>query len=115
MDDQSQQSSSHNPHGVGHVVPVRVLAITAFALLVLTIVTVWIASFEFGNLNIWVALAIAVFPANVYVALENVGLPDGAPGTGNAVVNWSLPAGSHVLEIARREDGTFLDAIAIVQ
>jgi uncharacterized membrane protein len=35
-----------------------------------------------------IALAIAVFPANVYVALENVGLPDGEPGTGNAIVNW---------------------------
>ena len=68
MDDQSQQSSSHNPHGVGHVVPVRVLAITAFALLVLTIVTVWIASFEFGNLNIWVALAIAVAKGSLVVA-----------------------------------------------
>ena len=35
-----------------------------------------------------IALLIAVFPANVYVALENVGLPDAAPGTGNPLVNW---------------------------
>jgi len=35
-----------------------------------------------------VALLIAVFPANVYVALHNVGLPGGEPGTGNAVLNW---------------------------
>lgn len=35
-----------------------------------------------------IALLVAVFPANVYVALENVGLPDGAPGTGNPVFNW---------------------------
>ena len=35
-----------------------------------------------------VALLIAVYPANVYVALENVGLPGGEPGTGNAVANW---------------------------
>ncbi len=34
-----------------------------------------------------VALLIAIFPANVYVALENVGLPDGTPGAGNAVLN----------------------------
>ncbi len=67
MDDQSQQSSSHNPHGVGHLVPVRVLAITASALLVLTVVTVWIASFEFGNLNIWIALAIAVAKGSLVV------------------------------------------------
>ena len=32
-----------------------------------------------------IALLIAIFPANVYVALENVGLPGGEPGTGNAV------------------------------
>ena len=36
-----------------------------------------------------IALLIAVFPANVYVALENVGLPAGKPGSGNAVVNWA--------------------------
>jgi uncharacterized membrane protein len=35
-----------------------------------------------------IALLIAVFPANVYMALENVGLPDGVPGTGNPLVNW---------------------------
>jgi uncharacterized membrane protein len=35
-----------------------------------------------------IALLIAVFPANVYVALHNVGLPDGAQGTGNALLNW---------------------------
>ena len=35
-----------------------------------------------------IALLIAVYPANVYVALENVGVPGGEPGTGNAIVNW---------------------------
>ena len=35
-----------------------------------------------------IALLVAVFPANLYVALENVGLPEGRPGTGNAVLNW---------------------------
>jgi uncharacterized membrane protein len=35
-----------------------------------------------------VALLVAIFPANLYVALENVGLPGGEPGTGNAFVNW---------------------------
>ena len=33
-----------------------------------------------------IALLIAVFPANLYVTLENLG-PDG-PGSGNAVQNW---------------------------
>jgi uncharacterized membrane protein len=36
-----------------------------------------------------IALLIAVFPANIYVAVENVGLPTGEPGTGNAVLNWA--------------------------
>jgi uncharacterized membrane protein len=35
-----------------------------------------------------IALLIAVFPANVYVAVNNVGLPDGAPGTGIGALNW---------------------------
>lgn len=34
-----------------------------------------------------IALLIAVFPANVYVAAENIGLPGGEPGTGNAFAN----------------------------
>jgi len=36
-----------------------------------------------------VALLIAIFPANLYVALENVGVPGGQPGAGNSVVNWA--------------------------
>jgi cytochrome c oxidase subunit 4 len=67
MDDQSHQSPSHNPHGVGHLVPVGVLAATALALLVLTIITVWVASFDFGNINIWIALAIAVAKGSLVV------------------------------------------------
>ena len=35
-----------------------------------------------------IALLIAVFPANLWVALENVGMPGGEPGTGNALFNW---------------------------
>lgn len=35
-----------------------------------------------------VALMIAIFPANLYVALENIGLPSGEPGTGSGVGNW---------------------------
>ena len=35
-----------------------------------------------------IALLIAIFPANLYVAIHNIGLPDGEPGTGNALVNW---------------------------
>ncbi len=35
-----------------------------------------------------IALLIAVFPANLYVAVENVGLPSGEPGTGPGLANW---------------------------
>ena len=34
---------------------------------------------------------------------------------GDAVVSWTLPAGTLTLEIAKREDGTYLDAIAVTQ
>lgn len=34
-----------------------------------------------------IALLVAVFPANVYVATQNIGLPGGEAGTGNAVAN----------------------------
>ena len=35
-----------------------------------------------------IALLLAIFPANLYVALENVGMPGGQPGAGNPLVNW---------------------------
>ena len=35
-----------------------------------------------------IALLIAVFPANLYVATSNLGLPDFSPGTGNLIVNY---------------------------
>jgi len=34
-----------------------------------------------------IALLIAVFPANLYVATQNLGPPDAVPGTGNAALN----------------------------
>ncbi|MCH8217775.1 MAG: hypothetical protein IH892_13500, partial [Planctomycetes bacterium] len=34
---------------------------------------------------------------------------------GNSVVDFTLSAGTHTLEIARREDGTLLDAIAVTR
>ncbi len=57
----------HGHGGVGHLVPIRVLAATAFALLVLTVVTVWAASFDFGAANIWIALFIAVLKGSLVV------------------------------------------------
>jgi uncharacterized membrane protein len=36
-----------------------------------------------------IALLIAVFPANLHVAIRNLGGPDFAPGAGNAFANWA--------------------------
>ncbi len=46
-------------HGVGHVVPVWILAAVLFALLVLTWITYAIAGIPLGNWNIVVAIGIA--------------------------------------------------------
>jgi cytochrome c oxidase subunit 4 len=54
-------------HGVGHIVPVKVLAATGFALLVLTAVTVWVASIDLGNINIWVAMSVAALKGSLVV------------------------------------------------
>ena len=56
-------------HGVGHIVPIWILAATGGTLLVLTVVTVWAASFDFGPANVWIALAIAAFKASMVVLL----------------------------------------------
>ncbi len=65
MSDNEHQSD----HGVGHIVPIWILAATGGTLLVLTAVTVWAASFDFGPANIWIALAIAGFKASMVVLL----------------------------------------------
>jgi len=59
--------SDHEHHGVGHLVPIRYLVATGMALLVLTVLTVWIAQYHFGAANVWVALGIAVVKASLVV------------------------------------------------
>ena len=54
-------------HGVGHLVPPKILVATAAALLVLTAITVWVAQFDFGAGNIYVALGIAALKASLVV------------------------------------------------
>jgi cytochrome c oxidase subunit 4 len=61
----ADRSARHE--GVGHVVPVRILAATGITLLILTVVTVWVAGFDFGTLNVWFALAIAVLKASLVI------------------------------------------------
>ena len=64
----ASESSQHEAHPeVGHVVPVRILFATGMGLLALTFITVLAASFDFGNLNIWIALAIAVVKGTLVV------------------------------------------------
>ena len=57
----------HEHHGVGHIVLIPILAATGGALLVLTGLTVWIASYDFGPANVWIALGIAAFKASLVV------------------------------------------------
>ena len=63
MTSDSSQHEEH--HGVGHVVPVRILFITGIGLLILTGITVLIADFDFGEANIWIALAIALLKGSL--------------------------------------------------
>ena len=72
MSDQQSTSShdaghgaDHDDHGVGHIVPVRVLVATGLALLVLTWTTVAVAGFDLGEGNIYVALGVAVVKATL--------------------------------------------------
>ncbi len=52
-------------HNVGHIVPVRILVTTGIGLLILTAVTYWASLIDLGNLNIWIALAIAVLKGSL--------------------------------------------------
>lgn len=63
-------ASNHASHGVGHVVSPKVLIATCLALLVLTVVTVLVAKIDFAEynmyeLNIVVAMAVAVVKASL--------------------------------------------------
>jgi hypothetical protein len=59
-------------------------------------------------------------PGTGWVRFNGVDAPDGwnwdevhSNDHDDAVVNWTLPAGPNTLEIAKREDGTWLDTIVI--
>ena len=69
-DSNAHGDDAHEHHGVGHVVSPKILVATAAALLVLTVVTVSAAKIDFAQLdlrelNIFVALAIAVLKASL--------------------------------------------------
>ena len=52
---------------MGYIVPIRTLAAIALLLLVLTFITVWVADMDFGKINIWIALSIAVLKGSLVV------------------------------------------------
>ena len=51
-----------------HIVPYKTFMIVWFVLLILTGVTVWVAQYDLGAMNIWVALGIATFKSGLVVA-----------------------------------------------
>jgi cytochrome c oxidase subunit 4 len=56
---------AHDSHG--HVVPFRVLLAVWAALMVLTVITVAATWVDLGNLNLWIAMAIATVKATLVV------------------------------------------------
>lgn len=57
----------NKPHTDAHshhfVVPTKYYVVTYFSLLILTVITVWVAQFDFGALNLAVALIVALIKA----------------------------------------------------
>jgi len=52
-----------------HIVPYKTFMIIWIVLLILTGVTVWVAQYNLGPLNIWVALGIATLKSSLVVAI----------------------------------------------
>lgn len=64
----SQHSHSHDQHDeLGHVVPVKTYLTVLVLLLILTVVTVVVSRFDFGELNLLVAMLIATVKAGMVV------------------------------------------------
>jgi cytochrome c oxidase subunit 4 len=64
-DSSATHASGHS--GLGHVVPLWLLAAVFGALLVLTALTVAVSYVDLGNLNLYLALAIATLKASLVV------------------------------------------------
>ena len=63
----SQDSQAAHDDHEHHVVSVKLLTGVFVALLFLTVVTVWIAKFDFGAANIGIAMAVACLKASLVV------------------------------------------------
>jgi cytochrome c oxidase subunit 4 len=66
---QAESASTHasDHSGLGHIVPVWLLAAVFAALIALTGLTVTAAQIDLGNLNLYIALAIAALKASLVV------------------------------------------------
>jgi cytochrome c oxidase subunit IV len=64
-----KKTAGHEAQGVGHVVPLKLLVGVFAALAVLTVVTVTVSRFDFGEYNLVIALAIAVVKASLVVLI----------------------------------------------
>ena len=51
--------------GLGHIVPVEVYNYVFLSLLILTGITIWVAQYHFGVINVALAMAIATFKAGI--------------------------------------------------
>ena len=84
---------------------------------------------EAGSDSFWVRIVGATShshedpdqPGTGWVRFNEIDAPNGwawdevhSNDHGNAVVSWTLPAGQLTLEIAKREDGTYVDGIALM-
>jgi len=58
---------SEQQHGVGHVVPLKILCAVFVALTLLTVLTVAASEVNFGEFNLVIALCIAVIKASLVV------------------------------------------------
>ena len=67
MNDTTASLPATPEHAAGHVVPLRVLARVWVALLALTVVTVAVAGFDLGSLNLEIAMLIATVKATLVV------------------------------------------------
>lgn len=65
---QATASHSEQSHSHHHIVPFKVNMAVGITLLVLTVITVWIAQFDFGAMNMIVAMTVATVKAGLVVA-----------------------------------------------
>ena len=61
-------TAEHAHHSHHHIVPFKVNMAVGITLLILTAVTVWVAQFDFGAMNMIVAMTVATVKAGLVVA-----------------------------------------------